>query len=212
MIRTFLYKKSLRWTPALDGSDASDFMHVCGMLPAGRAENDYEGSLATKALMIDVDHGGGTAVESTCRCAWPGTVRRTRLMQLVITAAQAEQIAATPAGGAMTGYAAVVKVTRLIGFNSLTVAGLKLTAGPAPLPGAGPPPSAEAKRRQAKAREGGGVRRTMSVFLRPPPWKGRGADLRQFVFLLCRDWNPPLYPILITFHQGLPVMAAHQAR
>lgn len=109
MIRIFLYNKSLN-TAACNSSDASDFTQVCGTLPGGAPEmiTKIPGN-CVEALVIDVDHGGGTAVEidvPTC-LAWNGQTNPPTPM--AITAAQAEQIAANPAWGATQMNAAVVK-------------------------------------------------------------------------------------------------------
>ena len=109
MIRIFLYNKSLNMD-ACHGSDASDFTHVCGTLPGGAPEiiTKIPGN-CVEALTIDVDHGGGTAVQidvPTC-LAWNGQTNPPT--QMAITAAQAEQIAANPAWGATQMNAAVVK-------------------------------------------------------------------------------------------------------
>jgi hypothetical protein len=109
MIRIFLYNKSLNMD-ACHSSDASDFTQVCGTLPGGAPEiiTKIPGN-CVEALAIDVDHGGGTAVQidvPTC-LAWNGQTNPPTHM--AITAAQAEQIAANPAWGATQMNAAVVK-------------------------------------------------------------------------------------------------------
>jgi hypothetical protein len=109
MIRIFLYNKSLNMY-ACHSSDASDFTQVCGTLPGGAPETitKIPGN-CVEALAIDVDHGGGTAVQidvSTC-LAWNG--RTNPPTPMAITAAQAEQIAANPVWGATQMNAAVVK-------------------------------------------------------------------------------------------------------
>lgn len=108
MIRIFLYNKSLN-TAACNSSDA-DITEVCGTLPGGAPEmiTKIPGN-CIQALVIDVDHGGGTAVEidvPTC-LAWNGQANPPSPM--AITAAQAERIAANPAWGATQMNAAVVK-------------------------------------------------------------------------------------------------------
>jgi len=108
MIRIFLYNKSLNMD-ACNSSDASDFTRVCGMLPGGAPEiiTKIPGN-CVEALSVDVDHGGGTAVQidvPTC-LAWNGQTNPPTPM--AITAAQAEQIAANPAWGATQMNAAVV--------------------------------------------------------------------------------------------------------
>jgi hypothetical protein len=97
MIRIFLYNKSLNMD-ACNSSDASDFTRVCGTLPGGAPEivTKIPGN-CVEALSIDVDHGGGTAVQidvPTC-LAWNGQANPPT--QMAVTAAQAEQIAANPA-------------------------------------------------------------------------------------------------------------------
>jgi len=109
MIRIFLYNKSLNMD-ACHGSDASDFTQVCGTLPGGAPEiiTKIPGN-CVEALSVDVDHGGGTAVQidvPTC-LAWNGQTNPPT--QMAITAAQAEQIAANPAWGATQMNAAVVR-------------------------------------------------------------------------------------------------------
>jgi hypothetical protein len=109
MIRIFLYNKSLNMG-ACHSSDASDFMRVCGTLPGGAPEiiTKIPGN-CVEALAIDVDHGGGTAVEidvPTC-LAWNGQTNPPTHM--AVTAAQAERIAANPAWGATRMNAAVVR-------------------------------------------------------------------------------------------------------
>jgi hypothetical protein len=109
MIRIFLYNKSLNMD-ACHSSDASDFTQVCGTLPDGAPEiiTKIPGN-CVEALAVDVDHGGGTAVQidvPTC-LAWNGQTNPPTHM--AITAAQAEQIAANPAWGATQMNAAVVK-------------------------------------------------------------------------------------------------------
>jgi hypothetical protein len=109
MIRIFLYNKSLN-TAACNSSDPPDFTEVCGTLPGGAPEmiTKIPGN-CVEALVIDVDHGGGTAVEidvPTC-LAWNGQTNPPSPM--AITAAQAERIAANPAWGATQMNAAVVK-------------------------------------------------------------------------------------------------------
>jgi hypothetical protein len=109
MIRIFLYNKSLNMD-ACNSSDASDFTQVCGTLPGGAPEivTKIPGN-CVEALAIDVDHGGGTAVQidvPTC-LAWNGQTNPPTPM--AITAAQAEQIAANPAWGATQMSAAVVQ-------------------------------------------------------------------------------------------------------
>ena len=109
MIRIFLYNKSLNMD-ACHSSDASDFTQVCGTLPDGAPEiiTKIPGN-CVEALAIDVDHGGGTAVQidvPTC-LAWNGQTNPPTHM--AITAAQAEQIAANPAWAATQMNAAVVK-------------------------------------------------------------------------------------------------------
>ena len=109
MIRIFLYNKSLNMD-ACHSSDASDFTQVCGTLPGGAPEiiTKIPGN-CVEALAIDVDHGGGTAVQidvPTC-LAWNGQTNPPT--QMAITAAQAKQIAANPAWGATQMNAAVVK-------------------------------------------------------------------------------------------------------
>jgi len=109
MIRIFLYNKSLNMD-ACHGSDASDFTRVCGTLPGGAPEivTKIPGN-CVEALSIDVDHGGGTAVQidvPTC-LAWNGQTNPPT--QMAITAAQAEQVAANPAWGATQMNAALVK-------------------------------------------------------------------------------------------------------
>ena len=109
MIRIFLYNKSLN-TAACNSSDPPDFTEVCGTLPGGAPEmiTKIPGN-CVEALTIDVDHGGGTAVEidvPTC-LAWNGQTNPPTPM--AITAAQAERIAANPAWGATQMNAAVVK-------------------------------------------------------------------------------------------------------
>jgi hypothetical protein len=109
MIRIFLYNKSLNMA-ACNSSDASDFTRVCGTLPGGAPAiiTKIPGN-CVEALSIDVDHGGGTAVQidvSTC-LAWNGQTNPPTPM--AITAAQAEQIAANPAWGATQMNAAAVK-------------------------------------------------------------------------------------------------------
>lgn len=108
MIRIFLYNASLNMD-ACHGSDASDFTQVCGTLPDGAPEivTKIPGN-CVESLAIDVDHGDGTAVQidvPTC-LAWNGQTNPPTPM--AITAAQAEQIAANPAWGAMQMNAAVV--------------------------------------------------------------------------------------------------------
>ena len=109
MIRIFLYNKSLN-TAACNSSDPPDFTEVCGTLPGGAPEMITKiPSNCVEALVIDVDHGGGTAVEidvPTC-LAWNGQTNPPT--DMAITAAQAEQIAANPAWGATQMNAAVVK-------------------------------------------------------------------------------------------------------
>jgi hypothetical protein len=109
MIRIFLYNKSLN-TAACNSSDPPDFTEVCGTLPGGAPEMITRiPSNCVEALVIDVDHGGGTAVEidvPTC-LAWNGQTNPPTPM--AITAAQAERIAANPAWGATQMNAAVVK-------------------------------------------------------------------------------------------------------
>lgn len=109
MIRIFLYNKSLN-TAACNSSDGSDITEVCGTLPGGAPEmiTKIQGN-CIQTLVIDVDHGGGTAVEidvPTC-LAWNGQTNPPSPM--AITAAQAERIAANPAWGATQMNAAVVK-------------------------------------------------------------------------------------------------------
>jgi hypothetical protein len=109
MIRIFLYNKSLNMD-ACHSSDASDLTQVCGTLPGGAPEiiTKIPGN-CVEALVVDVDHGGGTAVQidvPTC-LAWNGQTNPPTAM--AITAAQAEQIAANPAWGATQMSAAVVK-------------------------------------------------------------------------------------------------------
>jgi hypothetical protein len=109
MIRIFLYNKSLNMD-ACHSSDSPDFMQVCGTLPGGAPEiiTKIPGN-CIETLTIDVDHGGGTAVQidvPTC-LAWNGQTNPPTHM--AITAAQAEQIAASPAWGATQMNAAVVK-------------------------------------------------------------------------------------------------------
>jgi hypothetical protein len=109
MIRIFLYNKSLNMA-ACHGSDAADFTVVCGALPDGAPEivTKIPGN-CVETLSIDVDHGGGTAVQidvPTC-LAWNGQTNPPTPM--AITAAQAERIAANPAWGATQMNAAVVK-------------------------------------------------------------------------------------------------------
>ncbi|HEY1666775.1 MAG TPA: hypothetical protein VGG54_13890 [Trebonia sp.] len=99
MIRIFLYNKSLNMD-ACNSSDASDFTRVCGTMPGGAPEiiTKIPGN-CVEALSIDVDHGGGTAVQidvPTC-LAWNGQTNPPT--EMAITAAQAEQIAANPAWG-----------------------------------------------------------------------------------------------------------------
>jgi hypothetical protein len=108
MIRIFLYNKSLN--TAACNSSGSDITQVCGTLPGGASEmiTKIQGN-CIEALVIDVDHGGGTAVEidvPTC-LAWNGQTNPPSPM--AITAAQAERIAANPAWGATQMNAAVVK-------------------------------------------------------------------------------------------------------
>ena len=109
MIRIFLYNQSLNMD-ACHGSDASDFTQVCGTLPGGAPEivTKIPGN-CVEALVIDVDHGGGTAVQiDVPAClAWNGQTNPPTPM--AITAAQAEKIAANPAWGATQMNAAVVK-------------------------------------------------------------------------------------------------------
>jgi hypothetical protein len=109
MIRIFLYNKSLNMA-ACHSSDAPDFTQGCGTLPGGAPEIITKISdNCVEALAIDVDHGGGTAVQidvPTC-LAWNGQTNPPTPM--AITAAQAEQIAANPAWGATQMSAAVVK-------------------------------------------------------------------------------------------------------
>jgi hypothetical protein len=109
MIRIFLYNQSLNMD-ACHGSEASDLTQVCGQLPGGAPEivTKIPGN-CVEALAIDVDHGDGTVVQidvPTC-LAWNGQTNPPTPM--AITAAQAEQIAANPAWGAMQMNAAVVK-------------------------------------------------------------------------------------------------------
>jgi hypothetical protein len=109
MIRIFLYNKSLNMD-ACHSSDTSDFTQVCGALPGGAPEiiTKIPGNCVER-LAVDVDHGGGTAVQidvPTC-LAWNGQTNPPTHM--AITAAQAEQIAANPAWGATQMNAAVVK-------------------------------------------------------------------------------------------------------
>jgi hypothetical protein len=109
MIRIFLYNKSLNMG-ACHSSDASDLTQACGTLPGGAPEiiTKIPGN-CVEALAVDVDHGGGTAVQidvPTC-LAWNGQTNPPTHM--AITAAQAEQIAANPAWGARQMNAAVVK-------------------------------------------------------------------------------------------------------
>jgi hypothetical protein len=99
MIRIFLYNKSLNMD-ACHSSDASDFTQVCGMLPGGAPGiiTKIPGNCVER-LVIDVDHGDGTAVQidvPTC-LAWNG--QSNPPAQMAITAVQAEQIAANPLGG-----------------------------------------------------------------------------------------------------------------
>ncbi len=109
MIRVFLYHASLNMD-ACHSSNASDFTTVCGTLPGGAPEiiSKIPGN-CVEALAVDVDHGGGTAVQidvPTC-LAWNGQTNPPTPM--VITAAQAERIAANPAWGATQMNAAVVQ-------------------------------------------------------------------------------------------------------
>ena len=109
MIRIFLYNESLNMD-ACNSSDAPDFTRVCGTMPGGAPEiiTKIPGN-CVEALSIDVDHGGGTAVQidvPTC-LAWNGQTNPPTPM--AITAAQAEKIAANPAWGATQMNAAVVK-------------------------------------------------------------------------------------------------------
>jgi hypothetical protein len=101
MIRLSLFKGSLS-PDACSSAVPSDMTRTCGTLPGGATVLTTRISdNCIEPLVIDVDHGDGTVVEidvATC-LAWNG--HSNPPTQLAITAAQALQIAANPAWGAL---------------------------------------------------------------------------------------------------------------
>jgi len=109
MIRLSLFKGSLN-PDACTSAVPSDMTRTCSTLPSGATVLTTRISdNCIEPLVIDVDHGGGTAVEidvATC-LTWNG--HSNPLTQMAITAAQALQIAANPAWGTTQMAASLVR-------------------------------------------------------------------------------------------------------
>ncbi|HUN36675.1 MAG TPA: hypothetical protein VMU95_32165 [Trebonia sp.] len=125
MIRIFLFRGSLN-PGACTGAVPSDMTRTCTTLPTGATVLTTRISdNCVEPLAIDVDHGNGTVVQiNVASClAWNGTSNPPSPM--AITAAQAEQIAANPAWGALQMDAAVVHAaaSRFAGIPGSTSAG-----------------------------------------------------------------------------------------
>jgi hypothetical protein len=111
MIRIFLFRGSLN-PDACTSAVPSDMTRACSTLPSrATVLTTRISDNCVEPLAIDVDHGGGTVVQidvATC-LAWNGSSNPPAHM--AITAAQAEQIAANPAWGALTMDAALVRAS-----------------------------------------------------------------------------------------------------
>jgi hypothetical protein len=108
MIRVVLYRGSLN-PDACTSAVPSDMTRTCSTLPSGATVLTTKISdNCIEPLTIDVDHGDGTVVEidvATC-LTWNG--HSNPPAHMAITAAQAQQIAANPAWGAVKMVAALV--------------------------------------------------------------------------------------------------------
>ncbi|HTU71988.1 MAG TPA: hypothetical protein VMG38_00580 [Trebonia sp.] len=134
MIRIFLSRGSLN-PDACTSAVPSDMTRTCSTLPSGATVLTTRISdNCVEPLAIDVDHGDGTVVQvdvATC-LAWNGTSNPPAPM--AITAAQAEQIAASPAWGATQMDAALVhaaasRFASVPGNGGLGTSGVSTSAG-----------------------------------------------------------------------------------
>jgi hypothetical protein len=109
MIRIFLFRGSLN-PDACTSAVPSDMTRTCSTLSSGATVLTTRISdNCVEPLAIDVDHGDGTVVQinvATC-LAWDG--HSNQPAHMAITAAQAQQIAASPAWGAVRMDAALVR-------------------------------------------------------------------------------------------------------
>jgi len=109
MIRIYLFRGSLN-PDACTGAVPSDMTRTCGTLPSGATVLTTRISdNCIEPLSVDVDHGDGSVVEINVASCLPWNGTSNPPAHEAITAAQAEQIAANPAWGAVQMNAALVR-------------------------------------------------------------------------------------------------------
>jgi hypothetical protein len=109
MIRIYLFRGSLN-PEACTGAVPSDMTRTCGTLPSGATVLTTRISdNCIEPLSVDVDHGDGSVVEINVASCLPWNGTSNPPAHEAITAAQAEQIAANPAWGAVQMNAALVR-------------------------------------------------------------------------------------------------------
>jgi hypothetical protein len=131
MIQIYLFRGSLN-PDACTGAVPSDMTRTCSTLPSGATVLTTRISdNCIEPLSVDVDHGEGTVVEINVTSCLPWNGTSNPRANEAITAAQAEQIAANPAWGAVQMDAALVHNAnrRFADVPGNSSSGVSLSAG-----------------------------------------------------------------------------------